>query len=70
MKKAMRERGLTFKDAVNTAIIEGLSSRAPRQPYSSPTFDMGNARLPVEQALRLAAELEDEELLRKRALGK
>lgn len=70
IKKAMRERGITFKDAVNAAIVEGLGPNTPRQPYSTPTYDLGRARLPVEQALRLAADLEDEELLRKRALGK
>lgn len=70
IKKAMRERGITFKEAVNEAILEGLGASSPREPFSTPTFDLGRALVPVEQALRLAGELEDEELLRKRNAGK
>lgn len=70
VRKAMRERGLTFKEAVNAAIIEGLTSTARRERVETPTFDLGRARLPLERALALVGELEDEELLRKRELGK
>jgi len=70
IRKLMRERGLSFKEAVNTAIREGLAAEGEREPFETPTFEMGPARLPVERALRLAGELEDEELLRKRSLGK
>lgn len=70
IQKAMRERGLSFKEVVNAAIVEGLSGREPSEPFRTPTFDMGTARVPLEHALRLAGELEDEELLRKRNQGK
>ncbi len=64
----MKERKIGFKQAVNEAIVQGLSTSI--REFSTPVFDLGNAKLPVEQALTLAAQLEDEELLRKRALGK
>lgn len=70
IRKAMRERGLSFKQAVNDAIVMGLSSPADRRPFSTPTFALGPARVPVEQAIRVAGELEDESLLSKRNLGK
>jgi len=70
IRKLMRERGLSFKEAVNTAIRQGLETEAEREPFETPAFEMGPARLPLERALTLAGELEDEELLRKRALGK
>jgi len=69
VRKLMRERGLSFKEAVNSAIRTGLSS-APGQAKPTPTFDLGEPRVPVEKALRLAGELEDEELVRKLALRK
>lgn len=70
IQKAMRERGLSFKEAVNGAILQGFASPASGEPFSTPSFDLGAARVPVEHALRLAGELEDEELLRKRVLRK
>ncbi|MBA2694796.1 MAG: antitoxin [Ornithinimicrobium sp.] len=70
VRRTMLHRGLSFKDAVNEAIVVGLTAGHERQPVSTPTFDLGRTRVPVEQALRLAGELEDEELLRKRAMGK
>lgn len=70
LRTAMRERGLSFKDAVNEAIVIGLTTQQARQPLSTPTFDLGRTRVPVEQALRLAGELEDGDLMRKQAMGK
>lgn len=69
LKKQMKERGLTFKQAVNDAIRAGLDRRA-RKPFRTPTFDMGPARFPIEKALHLAAELEDQDIIRKMRLGK
>ncbi|MBW7915501.1 MAG: antitoxin [Trueperaceae bacterium] len=70
VQKAMRERGLSFKEVVNSAIVRGLGPDAPVEPFSTPVFDLGAARLPVERALQLAGELEDEALLGKTVLGK
>jgi hypothetical protein len=66
VRRLMRERGMTFKQAVNEAIRTGGGPRRRRQ-FKTPTFDMGPPVVPLEKALRLAAELEDEELLRKLA---
>jgi hypothetical protein len=65
VQKAMRERGLSFKEAVNQALRRGLTERANREPYRTPTFEMGAPRVPLDRALQLAAELEDDEILRK-----
>ncbi len=70
VRRSMRERGLSFKAAVNEAIVTGLTTGQVRQSVTTPTFDLGQTKVPLEQALRLAGELEDEELLRKRAMGK
>jgi hypothetical protein len=60
--QAMRERGLTFKQAVNDAIRAGMGGRdgAPAAPF--PTFDMGEPLVDITKAVRLAGELEDQEL--------
>jgi hypothetical protein len=65
VRRLMREQGLSFKQAVNAAIRAGAGARPRRRRYRTPTFDMGRAAVPLDSALRLAADLEDEELIRK-----
>lgn len=68
VKRLMREQGLTFKQAVNQAIRAGTGTR--RRRVRTPTADLGPPRIPLDHAVRLAAELEDEELVRKLAARK
>jgi hypothetical protein len=71
VRKEMRERGLSFKQAVNEAIRAGLAPRSDLPAVGTRTFRMGfNPVIPLDKALRLAAELEDEELSRKLAARK
>lgn len=71
VRRSMRERGLTFKAAVNEAIRAGMAVRAGagRPAPELPTFDMGAPMVDVTKALRLAGELEDDELARRLARG-
>ncbi len=66
----MRERGLTFKQALNEAIRAGTSRRSVAEPFKTRTMDMGQPAVPLDKALRLAASLEDDELIRKLAVRK
>ena len=70
LAKAMRERGVSFKDAVNEAIRSGLRPTSARRRHRTPTFEMGTPRVDITKALGLAAALEDDEIARKLALGK
>ena len=70
IQRAMRERGLTFKQAVNEAIRAGAAPPSRSRRPSFETLDMGEALVDVTKALRLAGELEDQELARKLSLGK
>ena len=72
LRKVIRERNVSFKDAINEAIRAGLKKERVRQrPYKQKTFPMGPARyFQWEKALQAAAELEDEETIRKMALRK
>ena len=71
VERAMRERGLSFKDAVNEAIRAGLGPADPggRRRYTTPR-DLGPPRVDVTKALSLAGELEDEALARRLAEGR
>jgi len=62
VKRVMRERGLTFKQAVNEGIRAGMGARATRAEPALPAHDMGEPLVDVTKALRLAGELEDQEL--------
>lgn len=69
VKLAMAERGLSFKEAVNTAIRAGIGPRRHGASPSSPVHDMGAPLVDVTKALRLAGELEDLELTHRLSRG-
>jgi hypothetical protein len=72
LKQTARERGVSFKVALNDAVREGLGGRSkPARPYRIEARPMGvRPGVNLDKALRLAGELEDEEILRKMALRK
>lgn len=69
VKRAMAERGLSFKEAVNEAVRMGLGPRGRGDAVALPTFDMGEPIVDVTKALKLAGELEDQELAARLAQG-
>ena len=68
VRRRMKERGVSFKQALNDALREGLA--APPAPFVTPTADLGTPTVSLDRALQIAAELEDEDLLRKAQAGK
>jgi hypothetical protein len=70
VRNLMRERGLTFKQAVNKAILDGAEAPEGRKQFSTPTYDMGKARIDITKALQIAGELENQEIIRKMQMGK
>ena len=70
VRRLMRDRGLSFKQALNEAIRAGARRPGERRAFRTRTFDMGAPAIPLDKALRLAADLEDEELIRKLAARK
>jgi hypothetical protein len=66
----MGERSLSFKDAINDAIIRGLTSESPPDEFRTVTHRMGRPRVNLDKATQLAGELENEEILTKMSLGK
>lgn len=66
----MRERGLSFKDAVNEAIRAGLGPSEPGGRRYTTARNLGPPTVDVTKALSLAAELEDEALARRLTEGR
>lgn len=62
VERAMRERGLSFKEAVNQAIRDGLGPPSEGLASYTTPRELGPARVDLTKALRLAAQLEDETL--------
>jgi hypothetical protein len=67
VRRAMRERGVSFKVALNDAIRAGLGAK--RERFETATSPMGQSTINLDRALQTAAELEDEELIRKMRSG-
>lgn len=62
VRQRMRDKGVSFKRALNDAIRDGAWGR-PQARYETPTFDMGVPTVDLTKALRMAGELEDEVLI-------
>ena len=69
VKRAMKERGLTFKEAVNEAIRAGMAADRGEPAPRFDTYDMGEATVDITKALQLAGSLEDENHARRAAHG-
>lgn len=68
IRRQMAERGISFKQALNDAIRRGAQSGQPRE-FRTETASMGRSTVNLDRALTVAADLEDEELLRRMRLG-
>ena len=70
VEREMREQRRSFKDVVNEAIKQGLGADRRPVPIDLPVHDMGVPLVNLDKATQLAGALEDEEIIRKLALGK
>lgn len=73
LRATARERGVSFKEALNSALRLGLAGGAAggNRPYRLATRRLGLRQgIDLDKALRLAAELEDAETIRKLELRK
>ncbi len=73
IRDAMRERAISFKEALNDAARIGLSAKEQKRArkFCQKTFRMGEGQeFRWDKALAVADAIEDEELGRKLALRK
>ncbi|MFN8105286.1 MAG: antitoxin [Acidimicrobiia bacterium] len=70
LRRHMKAKGVSFKVALNDAVRAGLAvpSRLD-EAFRTVTSDMGVPAVNLDRALQLAAELEDDELLRRQQVG-
>lgn len=67
LKAVARERGISFKQALNTAVRAGLGGdRRGARAFKQPSQPMGlRAGFNLDKALQLSAALEEEEIVRR-----
>jgi hypothetical protein len=70
VRTRMRERGQTFKQALNDVIRQGAAASTTAEPFVTQTASLGVSMVNLDKALQLAAELEDDELLRRARAGR
>lgn len=69
LRRRMRERNISFKEALNDAIRAGIIEGEGRTAFTTETASMGESRVNLDRALQVAADLEDDELLRRMRSG-
>ena len=70
IRKRMRERGLSFKQALNDAVRKGLGAEPADGGFRTTTANLGLPAISLDRALQVAGALEDEEQVRKMRVGK
>lgn len=67
IRHRMRARNQSFKEALNDA-IRGSAQAGPSR-FQTEVASMGESRVNLDRALQVAADLEDDELIRKMRAG-
>ena len=71
LEELTRDRHISFKEALNSTLRRGLGRFAEARPYKMPSYSMGlRPGINLDKALQLAADMEDEEIIRKLELRK
>ena len=69
VRRWMADRDVSFKRALNDAIRAGARQRAGAEAFRTTTASLGVPSINLDAALRIAGELEDEELISKMRRG-
>ncbi|MFO0791132.1 MAG: hypothetical protein U0805_16855 [Pirellulales bacterium] len=73
LKRRAQDENTSLTKLVNLLLRRGLATSnagTRRKVYREKTFDMGRPKVDLTKALALAGQLEDEEIVKKMALGK
>ncbi len=65
LRRRMADQQVSFKKALNDAIRDGAAGPSAPHRFVTRTADLGVPTVNLDRALQLAAELEDEELVRR-----
>lgn len=66
IRRRMKERGVSFKQAINDAIRSSITGSVQ---FKTETAAMGQPTVNLDRALQLVGELEDDEMIRKARAG-
>jgi hypothetical protein len=63
LREVARERGISFKEALNNAVRAGLMAARDTREYRTPSRSLGlRPGISLDKALQVAADLEDAEV--------
>jgi hypothetical protein len=63
LREVARERGVSFKEALNSAVRAGLMAARGTREYHTPSRPLGlRPGVNLDKALQMAADLEDAEI--------
>jgi hypothetical protein len=65
LRRRMEERKVSFKKALNDAVRDAAAQRPRPTRFATRTADLGVPAINLDRALQIAADLEDEELIRR-----
>jgi hypothetical protein len=64
LREVARERGVSFKEALNSAVRAGLMAARGAREYRTPSRSLGlRAGVNLDKALQVASDLEDAEIV-------
>lgn len=72
LKRRAQQEGVTFDEFCDRVLRTGLESAESghKTRFRQTTHDLGEILMPLDQAQSIAADLENEEIVRKLSLGK
>ena len=70
VKRAMKERTIGFKEAINEGLRAGLGGHPARVDLAFPTFDLGVPFVDLTHANQVAETMEDEALAHRLGEGR
>ncbi|MCY3608659.1 MAG: hypothetical protein OXG57_09460 [Acidimicrobiaceae bacterium] len=59
VRRRMRDRQVSFKQALNDLVREGRATEGERLPFRTQTAAMGRPRISLDKALQLVSEPDD-----------
>ena len=65
VRRRMEEQQISFKKALNDAVRDGAAGRPAPRKFKTRTANLGVPTVNLDRALQIAADLEDEELIRR-----
>lgn len=69
VRRRMRERGVSFKRALNDAIRDGQRPATPVEAFETSVASLGVPTVNLDRALQIVGDLEDDDLIRRMRAG-